>query len=146
LLPETLVVPLTARVGVEEPDSTTLLTDVGVIAPRVRLMAGVVVEVATVPDTPFAVVTDTLVTVPPPDALRVEPDIDRPVPSVISATADELALLPTSLLVAESALASLIRSMVDLLIAETIPAGAIVIVFTKVAKMPPSMFLARVRQ
>jgi len=29
-------------------------------------MAGVVVEVATVPDTPLAVVTETLVTVPPP--------------------------------------------------------------------------------
>lgn len=39
-------------------------TDVGVIAPSVRLIAGVDVAVATVPETPFAVVTETLVTVP----------------------------------------------------------------------------------
>ena len=44
------------------------LTVVGVIAPRVIEMAGVVVAVATVPDTPFAVVTDTEVTVPEPPA------------------------------------------------------------------------------
>ena len=41
-------------------------TDEGVIAPRVRLIAGVVVDVATVPLTPFAVVTETEVTVPFP--------------------------------------------------------------------------------
>jgi hypothetical protein len=48
-LPEVIVLPL---------------TDVGVIAPKVKVMAGVVVAVATVPDTPLAVVTLTDVTVP----------------------------------------------------------------------------------
>ena len=45
------------------PDAATL---VGVIAPSVNEMAGVVVGLATVPLTPLAVVTDTLFTVPPP--------------------------------------------------------------------------------
>ena len=40
--------------------------DVGVMAPRVRVIAGVVVGVATVPLTPLAVVTETDVTVPSP--------------------------------------------------------------------------------
>ena len=45
------------------------LTVVGVIAPRVSVIAGVVVEVATEPLTPFAVTTETSVTVPePPEA------------------------------------------------------------------------------
>ena len=39
-------------------------TDVGVIAPSVRVIAGVVVAVATEPLTPLAVVTETDVTVP----------------------------------------------------------------------------------
>jgi hypothetical protein len=43
----------------------------GVIAPKVRVMAGVVVEVATEPETPFAVVTDTLLTVAE-EVLQVE--------------------------------------------------------------------------
>jgi len=59
---------VTASVGVDEPETITEFTDVGVIAPSVTLIAGVVVDVATVPDTPFAVVTDTLVTVPLPPA------------------------------------------------------------------------------
>lgn len=42
-------------------------TDDGVIAPSVKLIAGVLVAVATVPDIPLAVVTDTEVTVPVPD-------------------------------------------------------------------------------
>jgi hypothetical protein len=42
------------------------LIEVGVIAPRVKVMAGVVVAVATVPDTPLAVTTETEVTVPVP--------------------------------------------------------------------------------
>jgi hypothetical protein len=41
-------------------------TEVGVIAPRVNVMAGVVVAVATEPDIPLAVTTETLVTVPEP--------------------------------------------------------------------------------
>jgi hypothetical protein len=60
------LVPVTSSVGVEDPDKTTPLTLVGVIAPNVIVMAGVVVAFATLPDTPFAVVTDTLVTVPLP--------------------------------------------------------------------------------
>ena len=46
--------------------SVSALTDEGVIAPRVNVNAGVVVAVATVADTPFAVTTETLVTVPVP--------------------------------------------------------------------------------
>ena len=46
-------------------------TDVGVIAPSVNVIAGVVVEVATEPLTPFAVVTETEVTVPVPGAAGV---------------------------------------------------------------------------
>src|SRR6187402_1934553 len=38
----------------------------GVIAPRVNVRAGVVVDVDTAPLTPLAVTTDTSVTVPPP--------------------------------------------------------------------------------
>ena len=52
----------------EEPTDSVIVALVGVISPSVKLMAGVVVAVATVPDTPLAVVTDTLVTVPEPDA------------------------------------------------------------------------------
>ena len=63
---------MTASVGVDEPETITEFTDVGVIAPSVTLIAGVVVDVATVPDTPFAVVTDTLVTVPLPPAATNE--------------------------------------------------------------------------
>lgn len=60
--------------GVVEPDRTTEFTEVGVIAPRVKLMAGVVVALATVPDTPLAVVTETDVTVPvPPEAIHFSP-------------------------------------------------------------------------
>lgn len=40
------------------------LTVVGVMAPRIKVMAGVVVAVATVPETPLAVATETEVTVP----------------------------------------------------------------------------------
>ena len=57
LLPDRLV-PVTL------PDAAT---EVGVIAPRTRLMAGVVESLATVPLTPLAVVTETVVTVPPLD-------------------------------------------------------------------------------
>ena len=42
-------------------------TLVGVIAPRVSVIAGVVVGVATEPDTPDAVTTETMLTVPLPD-------------------------------------------------------------------------------
>jgi hypothetical protein len=61
----------------------TELTDVGVIAPRVRLIAGVVVGSLTEPLTPFAVVTDTSVTVPPlPVDESVPPVKDKPLPTI----------------------------------------------------------------
>ena len=41
-------------------------TEVGVIAPSVNVIAGVVDGFATVPEIPFAVTTDTFVTVPGP--------------------------------------------------------------------------------
>ena len=44
--------------------------DVGVMAPRASVIAGVVVDVATEPLTPLAVVTDTLVTLPTPTACQ----------------------------------------------------------------------------
>jgi hypothetical protein len=57
-------VPVTANVGVVEPDNVIPLTEVGVIAPKDKVIAGVVVAVATVPDIPLAVVTETEDTVP----------------------------------------------------------------------------------
>ena len=54
------------HVGVFEFVSVMPLTEVGVIAPNVSVIAGVVVAVATEPDTPFAVTTETEVTVPVP--------------------------------------------------------------------------------
>lgn len=61
---------------------------VGVIAPSVRVIAGVVVGVATDPDTPFAVVTEKLVTVPVPadgvGILSVSPtSVAAPLPVVV---------------------------------------------------------------
>jgi hypothetical protein len=53
--------PFSRPVTVELPLTAS---DEGVIAPSVRVIAGVVVAVATEPLTPFAVVTETLVTVP----------------------------------------------------------------------------------
>ncbi len=44
-------------------------TEVGVIAPAIIVIVGVVVALATVPEKPFAVATDTVVTVPEPFAL-----------------------------------------------------------------------------
>ena len=52
------------------------LTVVGVIAPSVSVITGVVVAVATVPETPFALVTETLVTVPlPPVCVKLSATI-----------------------------------------------------------------------
>lgn len=61
-----MTVHVTARVGVDAPEITTPFTLVGVIAPRVSVIAGVVVDVATDPDIPFAVTIETDVTVPLP--------------------------------------------------------------------------------
>src|SRR5580704_8365378 len=48
-----------------------MATDDGVMAPRVSVIAGVVVGLATVPEMPFAVTTETDVTVPEPPLLEV---------------------------------------------------------------------------
>ena len=73
-------------------------TEVGVMLPSVREIAGVVVGLVTVPDTPLAVVTDTEVTVPPlPVATSVLPLKARPEPSAISLGAAALPeLLPSN--------------------------------------------------
>ena len=64
---------------VTAPDDITL---VGVMLPRVIVIAGVVVGVATLPLTPFAVTTLTDVTVPdpppPPDRSSREPTVRTP--------------------------------------------------------------------
>lgn len=79
----TPVVPVKVKVDVNAPtvacveefakDSVPLVgeivspfTVVGVIAPNVSVIAGVVVAVATLPETPFAVTTETEVTLPVP--------------------------------------------------------------------------------
>jgi hypothetical protein len=49
-----------------EEVSAPVLTLLGVIAPSVKVIAGVVVGFATEPETPLAVTTETVVTVPPP--------------------------------------------------------------------------------
>lgn len=53
LVPDTVVVPVTDRVGVEAPEIVTVFTVVGVIAPSVTDNAPSVLDA----DTPFAVVT-----------------------------------------------------------------------------------------
>ena len=76
-------------------------TEVGVMAPRVNVMAGVVVGFATVPLTPFAVTTDVVVTVPPlPDEVNKPPALRfKPAPTVISEGTELPAVgLPISLL------------------------------------------------
>jgi len=57
--------PLVAVSVVNDPGPAVVCPVlVGLIAPKVRVIAGVVVAVATDPETPLAVVTETLVTVP----------------------------------------------------------------------------------
>lgn len=60
--------PVTARAGVLDHENWIEFTVVGVIFPRARVIAGVEVAFATVPDIPLAVTTDTVVTVPVPPA------------------------------------------------------------------------------
>ena len=76
------LVPVTASVGVDVPDTTTEFTDDGVMAPNVKEIAGTVELFATVPLTPLAVVTDTLVTLPTPTACQdvVVPLVCRTLP------------------------------------------------------------------
>jgi hypothetical protein len=71
VVPPAIVNPVAAAVNVSP------LTDVGVIAPSVRVIAGVLVAVATVPLTPLAVVTDTEVTDPPPPGVVQVPSARR---------------------------------------------------------------------
>lgn len=82
------------------PTVPVAATEDGVIAPRLKVMAGVVVAVATVPETPLAVVTDTDVTVPPDEGavlvMVVVPlavDTEIPVPPVITWAAVVSALM-----------------------------------------------------
>jgi hypothetical protein len=62
-VPDTDVVPVTASVGVEDPENVIPFTVVGVIAPRDIVRAGVAPPEEE-PDTPFAETTETAVTVP----------------------------------------------------------------------------------
>jgi hypothetical protein len=72
LAPLIELVPDTASAGEDVPDRITALTLVGVIAPRVSVIFGVLVAVATVPETPAFVFIDTLVTVPLPVPLLLK--------------------------------------------------------------------------
>ena len=79
-------------------------TEVGAMAPKVMVIAGVVFWFNTVPLTPADVVTETAVTVPLPlpDAFSVFPVIDKFVPSISSDTEVPLGVEPSSLLFALS--------------------------------------------
>lgn len=70
------------QLRLEPPTVPLAATLVGVMSHSVRDIAGVVVAVATLPDTPFAVVTDTDVTVQLPP-LPVEAAVIRPLPSTV---------------------------------------------------------------
>jgi hypothetical protein len=63
-VPLTAAVPVTVKAPLPPFVKAIPFTLVGVMAPSVKLSAGVVVPLVTVAETPFAVVTDTLVTVP----------------------------------------------------------------------------------
>ena len=65
-------------------------TEIGVIAPKVKVMAGVVVAVATVPLTPFAGTTETDVTLPLPLLLNVfqSVELNEPVADVLASPRD----------------------------------------------------------
>jgi hypothetical protein len=58
--------PVNVEAKVEPETAPAAATLAGVIAPSERVMAGVVVGLATVPETPLAVTTDRVVTDPPP--------------------------------------------------------------------------------
>jgi hypothetical protein len=80
LLPETVVVPVMASVGVAEPERVTPLTEVGVIAPKPTVNLGVVVVFVQVAVTPLlAAVVSTEVTVPVEAAVQEV----TPAPSVV---------------------------------------------------------------
>ena len=55
----------------------------GVIAPRVSVMAGVVVAFATEPETPLAVTTDTVVTVPEPTGIEMSVVPSKSTPLIV---------------------------------------------------------------
>ena len=67
--------------------SVNPFTDIGVIFPSVSVIAGVVVGLETVPETPFAFTTETELTVPDPLlAESTPPDNESPEPSVSAST------------------------------------------------------------
>lgn len=76
-----LALPI-VQVGAFELDIVIPLTEDGVIAPKVKVRAGVVVGLATVQETPLAVTHDTVVTVPVPPP-PVEAMVIVPLPLVI---------------------------------------------------------------
>jgi hypothetical protein len=78
LVPETVVVPVTASVGVELPENVIPFTVVGVIAAREMVRAGVAPP-EDVPETPLAVATETAVTVP----VAADDQLVTPAPSVV---------------------------------------------------------------
>ena len=68
-LPVTLPVivdPVIAIVGVLLPDIATPFIELGVIAPRMNVSAGIVVGFVTVAETPLALTTEMLDTLPAP--------------------------------------------------------------------------------
>ena len=72
-----LVVPPAIVNPTAAASNVRALTLVGVIAPRVSVMSGVVFGVATTPETPLAVATETLVTVPVPPPPPPDPAASR---------------------------------------------------------------------
>ena len=58
-------VTVTPRLSIRRESVDLAVTLFGVIAPSERVIAGVVVGLATVPETPFAATTEVLVTEPP---------------------------------------------------------------------------------
>jgi hypothetical protein len=78
LAPDTVVVPVTARVGVLDPENVIPLTVVGVIAPATIVRAGVAPPEDD-PENPFAVAIETAVTVPVAAAVHEV----TPAPSVV---------------------------------------------------------------
>jgi hypothetical protein len=80
MLPDIWEAPSTVKVF-ELPLMVAPVIALGVIAPRVKVIAGVVVAVATDPEIPLAVTTDTEVTVPEPPP-PPPPETKLPLPSV----------------------------------------------------------------
>src|ERR1019366_8457382 len=112
LVPETAVVPVTARVGVEEPESVTPFTEVGVMAPKPIVKAGVGEAIDQVAVTPLlASAVDTEVTVPAFVfvAVKVPALNNNPLPTVNTSTLPVAAvLLPNNEFVAIVAISAIV--------------------------------------